>query len=112
MGFAPNQPQRIIFAAATAAGGYQGAYFQPGRQLARIDFTNGSTGRVAFMAQASNSTSGIWFDLKAAASTVAAAGVVAITSTYACVFDRVRIYTSDASATTASTSFTFWVSAR
>lgn len=106
------QPQISTITAATAGGTYCESVFGPGMSVGQVEFTNGSTGDVFFMLQGCNSTSGSWFDLKAAASTVAAAASVRVTSTYGVIFDRLRIETTGASATTASTSFTFVLSAR
>lgn len=106
------QPQSATITAATAAGTYCTSVFPPGRSVGQVEFTNGSTAAVYFMLQGCNSTSGTWFDLKAAASTVTSGVGVRVTSTYACIFDRLRIETTAASATTASTSFTFVLSAR
>jgi len=108
------QPQTItITPGSTAAGSSYGtAIFDPGRAVGQVEFTNGSTAAVYFMLQACNSTLGSWFDLKAAASTVTSGVAVRVTSTYQVIFDRLRIETTAASATTASTSFAFVLSAR
>ena len=108
------QPQTITVTPGTTAGGssYGTAIFDPGRAVGQVDFTNGSTGAVYFMLQGCNSTLGSWFNLKAAASTVAAAASVRVTSTYGAIFDRLRIKTTAKSVTAASTSFTFVLSAR
>jgi|GEM_PF-6176330 len=114
MGFAPNLTQKIVEIGFTTAGGssYGTAYFTPGRAVAQVDFTNPSTGNIFFMVQAANSTSGVWWDMKAAASTVTSGASVRVTSTYVCVFDRVRIQTTAASASTKSATYTWWVAAR
>ena len=96
----------------TADGAYGTAYFAPGRAVGQLEFTNGSTGTVDLMLQARNSTAGSWFDMKPAASTVAAAASVRVTSTYNVIFDQLRVQTTDASASTKSTSYTFLLSAR
>ena len=112
-GFAPNMAQKItVTGFCTAAGTYGTAYFQPGRAVGQLEFTNASTGSVYLMLQACNSTAGSWFDMKAAASTVAAAAAVRVTSTYACIFDRLRVETTDASLSTKSATYTFVLSAR
>lgn len=108
-----DEPQSITVAKTTAAGSSYGvAYFRPGRAVGQVEFTNGSTAAVYFMLQGCNSTAGSWFDLKAAASTVTSGVSVRVTSTYSAVFDRLRIESTAASATTATTSFTFVLSAR
>ena len=108
-----NEAQSITLTAATAGGSSYGvAYFEPGCAVGQLEFTNGSTAAVYFMLQGCNSTAGSWFDMKAAASTVTSGVSVRVTSTYNLVFDRLRIETTAASATTASTSFTFVLSAR
>ena len=106
------QPQVHTITAATAAGTYAESIFHPGRSVGQVEFTNGSTAAVYFMLQGCNSTAGSWFDMKAAASTVSSGVSVRVTSTYNLIFDRLRLETTAASATTASTSFTFVLSAR
>jgi len=109
-----SDAQKVTITPGATAGGssYGAAYFAPGRAVGQAEFTNGSTGAVYFMLQACNTTDGSWFDMKPAASTVAAAAAVRVTSTYQVVFDRLRVETTAASATTASTSFVFVLSAR
>lgn len=108
------QPQTVTITPGATAGGstYGEAIFHFGRALAQCEFTNGSTGAVYFRVQARNSTNGSWFSVNAVASTVSTGAAVRVTSTVACVFDRLRILSTAASATTASTSFTFLLAAR
>ncbi len=114
-GFAPNMAQKIAVAGlTTAAGTYGTAYFQPGRQVCQVDYTNGTTDVVSFYVQGSNSTSAIWWNMHATVSAPTSGQTVRVLSTYSCVFDRVRISTTDAqvSATTKGRPHKFWVSAR
>jgi hypothetical protein len=106
------QPQVATITAATAGGTYAESVFHFGRSVGQVEFTNGSTADVFFMLQGCNSSDGSWFDMKGAASTVSSGASVRVTSTYNLIFDRLRIETTAASATTASTSFTFVLSAR
>ena len=110
----PTITQKIQVVGATTANGssYGTCYFPPGREVCQVDFTNGSTGTVDFQVQGSNSTSAIWFDMTAAPTTVAAAATVRITSTATFIFDRLRILTTDASASTKSATYTWWLTAR
>jgi len=115
-GFALNMAQNIAIAKATTAGGssYGTAYFAPGRSVCQVDYTNKTTDRVSFTAQGSNSTSGVWFAVLTAPSTLTSGQTARCVSTAAYIFDRVRIATSDAqtSATTVGLPHAFWVSAR
>jgi len=114
-GFFPNQAQKISVAGLTTDAGFYGtAYFQPGRQVCQVDYTNGTTDTVSFRAQGSNSTSGIWFYLGATVSGPTSGQTARSISTYSVVFDRVRISTTDkqVSATTIGRPHAFWVSAR
>jgi hypothetical protein len=110
----PPITQKITVTGFTTANGssYGTAYFPPGRQVAQCEFTNPSTGDVDFMLQGSNSTSAIWFDLLAAPSTVTTGATVRVVSTAVFVFDRVRVETTDASASTKSATYVWWVTAR
>ena len=70
-GFFPNQAQKIsLTAQATAAGSYGTAYFQPGRAYCQVYVYNGSSTKIDYMAQGSNSTSAYWFNLFAAPTSV------------------------------------------
>lgn len=111
------ETQRIVLTAQATAGGssYGTAIFKPGCSVCQVDFLNGSSTTVDYMAQGANGSSGIWFDLWAAPTTVGSTASARTCSTYTnLIFDRVRIQTTDAWAATtvASLTHTFHISAR
>lgn len=118
MGFIHDlQTQTITLTAQATAGGssYGTAIFKPGCSVCQVDVTNGSSTTIDFMAQGANGSSGIWFDLWAAPTTLGSTASARTCSTYAnLIFDRVRIQTTDAWAATtvASLTYKFFVSAR
>jgi len=111
------QTQTITLTAQATAGGssYGTAIFNPGRSVVQVDVLNGSSTKIDYMAQGANGSSGIWFNLFAAPTTIGSTASARTCSTYAnLIFDRVRIYTTDAWAATtvANLTYTFHVSAR
>ncbi len=111
------QTQRIVLTAAATAGGttYGKAIFHPGRSVCQVDILNGSSTKIDYMAQGANGSSGIWFDLFAAPTTIGSSASARTCSTYTnLVFDRVRIETTDAWATSTNVglTYTFHISAR
>lgn len=111
------ETQRIVLTAQATAGGssYGTAIFHPGRAVVQVDVLNGSSTKIDYMAQVANGSSGIWFNAFAAPTSIGSTASARTCSTYAnLIFDRVRIYTTDAwSATTvAGLTYTFHVSAR
>lgn len=111
------ETQRITLTAQATAGGssYGTAIFAPGRSVCQVDVLNGSSTTIDFMAQGANGSSGIWFDLFAAPTTLGSTASARTCSTYGnLIFDRVRIQTTDAWAATtvAGLTYTFHISAR
>lgn len=107
--------QKIVEAGATTdAGAYGTAYFAPGRSVVQVQYQNKTTDKVTFQAQGSNSTSALWFNMLTAPTSLTSGQTARNISTAAYIFDRVRIYTTDAqiSATTVGLPHTWWVSAR
>lgn len=118
MGFVHHlETQRITLTAAATAGGssYGTAVFDPGRAVCQVDVLNGSSTKIDYMAQGANGSSGIWFDLFAAPTTIGSSASARTCSTYTnLIFDRVRIQTTDAwaASTNAGLTYTFHISAR
>ena len=112
------QTQTITLTAQATAGGssYGTAIFHPGRSVCQVDVLNGSSTKIDFMAQGANGSSGIWFNLFAAPTSVGSTASARTCSTYTnLIFDRVRIYTTDAwTATTIAggVTYKFFISAR
>jgi hypothetical protein len=111
------QTQRITLTAAATAGGttYGTAIFHPGRAVCQVDILNGASAGIDYMAQGANGSSGIWFDLFAAPTTVGSSASARTCSTYTnLIFDRVRIQTTDAwaASTVAGLTYNFDISAR
>jgi hypothetical protein len=111
------ETQQIVLTAQATAGGssYGTAIFHPGRAVCQVDILNGSSTKIAYMAQGANGSSGIWFDLFAAPTSIGSTASARTCSTYTnLIFDRVRIQTTDAwtATTVASLTYTFHISAR
>ena len=111
------ETQRITLTAQATAGGssYGTAIFRPGCSYLAVDVLNGSSTTIDFMAQAANGSSGTWFDMFAAPTTLGSTAQSITFSTYTNrVFDRVRIQTTDAwtATTVANLTYTFHISAR
>ena len=116
MAGAPPTAQKFTVASqATAASVLGTAYFPPGRAYCSVYALNGSTTKIDFQIQGSVSNTSAWFNLTAAP-TSATTGASWTCSTYTNrIFDRVRIYTTDAwSASTLSPapSYVFCIDAR
>jgi hypothetical protein len=114
-GAPPTAQKFTVTTQATAASVLGTAYFPPGRAYCQVYCLNGSSTKIDFQIQGSVSNSSAWFNLTAAP-TSATTGASWTCSTYTNrIFDRVRIYTTDAwSATTIAggVSYPFWIDAR
>jgi len=112
----PTAQKFTITAQATAASVLGTAYFPPGRSFAQVYVYNGSSTNIDYMAQGSISNSSVWFNLFAAPTSVGSTAGTWTKTTYTnLLFDRVRIYTTDAWAATTvagGVDYTFWIDAR
>jgi len=96
MAHPPTAQKFTTTSQATAASVLGTAYFLPGRSFAQVYVYNGSSTKIDYMAQGSISNSSVWFNLTAAPTTITTGGSW-VRSTYSnVIFDRVRIYTTDA----------------
>ena len=113
-GHPPTAQKFSVTAQATALSVLGTAYFPPGRSYVNVYAVNASTTKVDFAVQGSISNSSVWFNLTAAPTTISTGGSW-VRSTYSnVIFDRVRIYTTDAwtATTLASCIHYFTVDAR
>ena len=113
-GHPPSVQKFTVTSQATAASVLGTAYFPPGRAYCAVYAINASTTKIDYIAQGSVSDSSGWFNLFAAPSTITTGGTWTRSTYTNIIFDRVRIYTTDAwtATTLASCSHTFWIDAR
>lgn len=113
-GHPPSAQTFTVTAQATAVSVLGTVYFPPGRSYVNVYAVNASTTNIDLAVQGSVSNSSVWFNLTAAPTTLTT-GATWIRSTYTnVIFDRVRIYTTDAwtATTLASCIHSFTIDAR
>jgi len=116
MAHPPTAQSFTITDQATAASVLGTAYFPPGRSFCQSYVYNGSSTKIDYQLQGSVGNSSVWFNLTAAPTSCGSTAGLWTKTTYTnLLFDRVRVYTTDAWAATTvagGVDYTFWIDAR
>lgn len=100
---------QMLTCANTSASTVGTAYFRDVKSVVTAVCSHASTKTIAWHLEGSLSTSALWYTLNAAATT--STGTVAMNSTKALCFDRVRVLTT-ANETTGNITTKWWLAAR